>query len=79
MMAWLQGNFAKPTAFYTEVSNMNFLTVVIILIPISLSSPATDDWDVAPCHHQGRTGIMKEEGLWAAFSFHGLPHCAAAT
>ena len=55
-MAWVQGYFAKPTAFYAEVS---FPTVVIILILISLSSPATDDWDVAPCRHQGRTGIMK--------------------
>ena len=72
-MACLQGNFAKPTAFYAEAS---FLTVVIILILIYLSSPATDDWDAVPCHHQGRTGIMKEE---ASVSFHGLRHCVAVT
>ena len=71
-MAWLQENFAKPMAFYAEVSNMSFLSVVIILMLISLSSPATDNWDVVPCCHQGRTGIMIEEGLWAAVSFHGF-------
>ena len=63
----------KPMVFYAEVS---FLTVVIILILISL---ATDHWDVAPCCHQGRTRIMKEEGSWASVSFHSLQHCAAIT
>ena len=55
VMAWLQGNFAKATASYTEVS---FLTVVIILILISLSSPATTIG-------MSRPAVIKEEpGSW---------------